>query len=276
MGKLAGFLAVLALIGLVVIGWGWISQNANTITAVATSIGLVGLALYVWATWNLWRETKTSVILAQLPYSPQVTVTLEDPSQWGYSLVFRNHSQQVVLLECEMFVDFNGFIAGQRVQDNSTTPVKRYKLTLASGSVKKVPVDTFGNLKLRGLGQYTPHRLTIKGTASVKASLKTKHPIRETITEVFECFFVNEKTSGDVLPIKDMLDPQKWEWRWRIWAHSEQQIVTGESIESWPEEQLPDEYKPCNNNTDLYKRIVLQKQYGELVGAQPNREIQDK
>jgi hypothetical protein len=66
----------------------------------------------------------------------------------------------------------------------------------------------------------------------------------------------------EFIPANELLNPDRWEWSWHVFNLSEQQTSSEDSIDPWPEDELPEEYQPKNNNTTLYMEKRLKKNYG--------------
>jgi len=239
--------------------WDWIATNAPALQVILTFVLVLVTWRYVQATVNLWRESRLSNTLSQLQYIPQIIVTTENPTRWGYSLVFINEGRISALVQFDLFIDY----AGGDVFEKSNKPIKHLEFVIPPGGRKKIPIDTFHDLKRRGLGQYTPHILRVEGIASVKVAEGFGEPITQEIKERFHCIMRNKVPLGKPIHGNELLDPQKWEWEWLIFNLSDKYTENNE-VEPWPEDQLPEEYRPTNNNTTIYMQKVLQKRFGIL------------
>jgi len=235
--------------------WHWIEQNSSTLQAVSTVFAALVGVFYLWATVKLWRESKVGNMLAQLRFSPQVMVTTESPTSWGYMLAFNNESPTTVFVQCDVFLYFMGQPKGQPAEI-SKKAIKQLEFSLASGGKKQIPIDTFWDLKKRGLGEYTPHTLRVEGKTIVKATGRLRTPISTEIKERFQCIMRNQVPKGKMITAESWLDPSAWEWRWLIFNLSEKHVGS-DKIDPWPEEELPEEFRPSNNNKGVYKRKVL-------------------
>lgn len=243
--------------------WNTVSANAAAIQAVATALAAVIALGYLVATRKLWQETKAGNLMQQLEYSPDVFVSLEDPSRFGYTLVFSNQSRLGVVVKCDLFIDFAD-VPGNSHVEKTSQPVRHFEFNLPPGVLKKIPIDTFFELAKRGLGQYTPHRTRVEGEATIRSSQQGHLQMKQAIQEEFYCIMHNR--TREFIPANELLNPDRWEWVWLIFNLSEKHTAPADQVEPWPEEKLPEEYRPRNNNTKLYMQKRLQNAYGQFFG----------
>lgn len=263
---------LLALVGgFATLTWNVVSENAAAIQALATIIA-AGLALaYLIVTNKLWRETRASNLIKQLEYLPDVFVSLEDPTRMGYRLQFSNQGRLGVVIKCDMFIDFAECVPGKDRIEETEQPVRHVEFNLAPGKSRAISIDTFFELAKRELGQYAPHLFKIKGDVALRAS-QQKHPpvASQIIDERFHC--IMNKQARHFIPANKLLDPNQYDWAWLIFNLSERHTVPQDKVQPWPEKTLPEEYRPSNNNTQLYMKKRLQNAYGELLGPHSQQE----
>ena len=170
-----------------------------------------------------------------------------------------------------MFIDFAEIVSGKDQIEKTEQPVRHVEFNLAPGRSRAISINTFFELAKRGLGQYAPHLLRIKGDVTLRGS-QQKHPriLPQIIDERFHCITTNQ--ARHFIPADRLLDPNEWEWAWLIFNLSERHTVPQGTIQPWPEKTLPEEYRPGNNNTQLYMKKRLQNAYGELLGPHSQRE----